>query len=300
LSGELAALGAALVWAAGGLMLKPLSARFHPLFLNEIRCITAAFCFAAFLLATGEFASAWQVPIRSGAIAIAGTLIGLGVGESFFVLSLRYIDLARAYPVSVCGYPLITLALAFFFLHEEVSGLTLLGIVLVIGGLYLVAYPQGPLLAGFSPASSREKTGLLFVLLAVLTWGVATVAVKLGTQGLSLSVANFVRLSGAAVLLAPFAFFRRVNVTVKNGAWRSLALAIANGALTFGAGGVLFLLALQKSGAALTSVLSSTSSLFLLPMAVLILKERVTPKLVAGTILSVAGICLTLLPGLIS
>ena len=54
---------------------------------------------------------------------------------------------------------------------------------------------------------------------------------------------------------------------------------------------------MKESGAALTSVLSSTSSLFLLPMAVLFLKEKVTAKLVSGAVLSVLGICLVLLPG---
>ena len=294
--GELAALGAALAWAVASLMLKSLSAKFHPLFLNEIRCIASALLFAGFLLVTGEFAQLAQVPLQSGIIAIVGTFIGIGIGEGLFVLSLRYIELSRAYPISICGYPVVTLAIAFFFLHEEITGVTLLGVLTVLIGLYLVAYPSGPLLVRFSLASPKEKTGLLLILLAVLAWGVATAGIKLGTQDLDPSLANFIRLSGTAILLAPFAFFRRASPEAKNVAWRNLGIAALNGVLSFGIGGLLFLIALKYSGAELTSVLSSTSSLFLLPMAVFFLKEKVTPKLIAGTILSVAGVCLILLP----
>lgn len=298
--GELAALGTALTWAVTGLLLKPLSIRFHPLFLNNIRCVVVALLFAAFLLATGGFASLLQVPLMSTIIVVAGNFIGIGIGESLFVLSLRYIALSRAYPISLCGYPIVTLAIAFLFLHEEVSGLTLLGLIVVIVGLYLVAFPGGPILVRFSFASSRERKGLLLVLLAVLAYGVGTVAIKRGIEGLDLPLANFLRFSGTAILLIPFTFSHWASLKTKKSDWHNLSLAALSGVLSFGLGGTLFLLALEKSGAAMASVLSSTSPLFLLPMSVFFLRERVTPKLVTGVVLSVLGICLVFLPKLLS
>ena len=47
-----------------------------------------------------------------------------------------------------------------------------------------------------------------------------------------------------------------------------------------------------QSGAATTAVLSSTGPLFALPMAALWLGERVTRRIVLGTVLSIAGIVL--------
>ena len=295
--GELAALGAALAWAAGGLLLKRLSASFHSLLLVQIRCISAVILFAIILIASGGFVPLSLVPVRYAVMAVVGTFLTIGVGESLFVQSLRYIDLSRAYPILICGYPLVTLILSFLFLHEELSGLMLLGALLVLTGLYLVARPSGPLVARFSFASSGEKTGMLLILLAVLASGGGTILVRQGMQGLDPTLANFLRLLGTAILLFPFTLSRWAGLGARKGDWRTMGSAVLSGALSLGLGGVLFLLALKESGAALTSVLSSTSSLFLLPMAVLFLKEKVTIKLVSGAVLSALGICLVLLPG---
>ena len=299
MTGELAALGAALVWAIGGLLLKRLSTSFHSVLLVQIRCIAAVTLLAIILLATGGFASLSQVPPRAVVLVVAGTFLTIGVGESLLVQSLRYIDLTRAYPILICGYPVVTLILSFFFLHEKLAGLTLLGALLVLTGLYLVARPSGSLVVRFSFTSSGEKTGMLLILLAVLVSGGGTILVRQGMQDLDPTLANFLRFSGTAILLLPFTFSHWTDLGVRKSDWRIMGTAVLGGALSLGLGGILFVLALKESGAALTSVLSSTSSLFLLPMAVLFLKEKVTPKLVSGVVLSVLGICLVLLPGLV-
>ena len=298
--GELAALGTALVWAVAGLLLKPLSVKFHPLFLNNVRCIATALLFASFLLTMGRFTPLSRVPFSSGVLTIAGTFIAIGIGESLFVLSLRYIDLSRAYAISLCGYPVVTLAIGLSFLREEISGLALLGVMMVLIGLYLIAFPTSAILVRFSFTSSRERTGLILVLLSVLAYGVGTALIKLGIQGLDLVLANFLRYSGTAILLLPFTFFHWVGLKMEKGTWHNLSLAAVSGVLSFGVGGILFLLAIDKLGAAMTSVLSSTSPLFLLPMSVFFLRERVTPKLAVGVVLAVLGICLVFLPRLIS
>jgi drug/metabolite transporter (DMT)-like permease len=292
LFGELAALVAALIWAIGGTMLKPLSGRFHPLVLNQIRCLAAASLFAVFLAATGGFTLLGQVPLRSVIAGIAGTFIGIGIGESLFILSLRYMDISRAYPISSCAYPLITVVIAFFALNERLSGMALIGVFLVLAGIYFVAFPSGPLLVRLSVDSSKERRGLFLLLLTIIAWGVSVIGIKLGTEGLEMPLANFIRFSGTAVMLIPLTFVPWLRFRQNNSGWRNLGLAGFNGLLSFGIGAIFFLLALRETGAAMTSVLSSTSPLFLVPLAVLFLKEKVTPKLVLGVIMSVLGICL--------
>jgi len=115
---------------------------------------------------------------------------------------------------------------------------------------------------------------------------------KLGTEGLEMPFANFIRFSGTAVLLIPLAIVPWLRFRWDKTNWHNLGLAGLNGFLMLGVGSIFFLLALRDTGAAVTSVLSSTSPLFLVPMAVLFLKEQVTLKLVMGTIMSVLGICL--------
>jgi drug/metabolite transporter (DMT)-like permease len=288
LNGEIAALIVALVWAVGNIMLKPLSARFRPFFLNYIRTIGAALLFAVFLAVTGQFARLADVPLQSAAIAIAGTFIGIGIGDSLFVLSLRYIDISRAYPIPACGYPLVTIAIAYFALGEELSAAALAGVLMVLAGLFLAAFRSGPVLSGFSLASPRERKGLLLLLFTILSWGVSIIGVKQGVTGVDMPVANFVRFTGAALLLTPLAMTQWSEF--RKNSWWHLGQAGFNGMFTFGIGAMFFVLALKQNGAALTSVLSSTSPLFLVALAVVFLKEKVTPRLVAGVVLSVLGI----------
>lgn len=298
--GELAALGTALMWAASNIPLKSLSARFHPFLVNHIRSLAAVMLFAAVLLGTGRFAHLSQVPPKSAFITIAGTVIGVLAGESLYVLSLRYIDLSRAYPISLCGYPIATLAIALPFFHEKIAGLAWLGIAIALLGLYLTAFPHSGLLARFPFSSRKERAGLLLVLLSVLLSGVATNLITFGIKDMDLMLANFIRFSSIAVLLTPFTLSQWAKLGAKKDDWQSVGMGALSGTLGFGLGAMLFLFALNSSGAALTSVLSSTSPLFLLPMSALFLKEKVTVKLVAGAVLSVLGICLIFLPKIIS
>ncbi len=292
MSGELAALITAILWAIAGTMLKPLSARFHPLVLNQIRCLAAALLFAVFLTVNGGFTLLNLVPLRSVIMAIAGTFIGIGVGESLFILSLRYIDISRAYPISSCTYPLITAIISYFALNERLSVIALIGVLLVLAGIYFVAFPSGPLLVRISVHSPKERRGLFLLLLTIIAWGVSVVLIKMGTEGLEMPLANFIRFGGTVVLLTPLTVVPWRRFRQSNSGYRNLGMATLSGILSFGIGGVFFLLALKESGAVMTSVLSSTSPLFLVALAVLFLKEKVTLKLALGVIMSVMGISL--------
>lgn len=293
MNGEITALIVALVWAVGNIMLKPLSARFHPLFLNYLRTIGAALLFTVFLAVTGQFTRLAEVPLQSAAIAIAGTFIGIAIGDSLFVLSLRYIDISRAYPIPTCGYPLVTIAIAYFALGEELTAAMLVGMLLVLSGLFLAAFHSGPGHVGISFASPQERKGLLLLLFTILSWGTSIIGIKQGTEGVDMPIANFVRFTGTALLLTPLALTQWSEF--RKHSWRQLGQAGFNGMFTFGIGAIFFVLALKQSGAALTSVLSSTSPLFLVALAVVFLKEKVTPRLVAGVVLSVLGIAVVFL-----
>ncbi len=293
--GELSALGAALVWAVGNLALKPLSTRFHPLLLSHLRSLAAALLFVVIVGVTGGFALLPQVPLRSALIAIAGTFAGIGIGDSLFVLALRYIGVSRAYPLATCGYPLVTIVIGYFALQEEVAAPGLLGMLLVIGGLYFTAFHRGPILVKFSFASPDERKGVILLLLSSVAWGISVIGIKVGAAGLEMPVANMVRFSGTVLLLTPMVIVHWVRFLKTDKQWRNIGIAGLNGAFTYGVGAIFFVLALSQSGAAMTSVLSSTSPLFLVPLAIAFFKETVTPKLLLGVGLSVLGICIVFL-----
>jgi len=292
--GELAALGTALFWAVGDLLLKPLSTRLHPLVLNLLRSACGALFFVAVVGATGGFDVLLRVPVQSAIIATAGTFAAVAVGDSLFVLSLRHIDISRASPIASCGFPLVTIAVGYFALHEHIAGVTLIGLLLVLAGIYLTVFHTGPLLIKLSFSHPQERRGLLLLVLTIIVWGLSVVFVKLGVAGLETSVANLLRFSGTAVLLTPLVLTNRASLRV-NWRWQDISLAGLSGVFGLGIASIFFLFALNQIGAAMTSVLSSTTPLFLVPMAVVFFKERVTPRLLVGVCLSVLGICLVFL-----
>jgi drug/metabolite transporter (DMT)-like permease len=221
---------------------------------------------------------------------IMGTFIGIGLGESYFVKALRHIDVSQAYPISICGYPVVTVLLATLFLRELLTWAALLGTLLVITGVYLIAFPKGGIGLKLVFSSASQRTGLWLVFLTVITWAVATIIIKQSLGHGDLVVANFIRLSGNAFLIFLLTRPYWQSFHPRHQGWLRVSSAGLTGILSFGIGGILFLVGLQYAGAAKTSVLASTSPLFLVPMAVFFLKERVTAKLISGVILSIIGI----------
>jgi drug/metabolite transporter (DMT)-like permease len=91
----------------------------------------------------------------------------------------------------------------------------------------------------------------------------------------------------AIALLTPSSALRRRSVPLSSG-W-ALAIAGVTGA---GIGSLLFIVAVQEIGAGETAVLSSLSPLFALPLAAVVLGERITPWLLVGVSIALAGIIL--------
>jgi drug/metabolite transporter (DMT)-like permease len=61
-----------------------------------------------------------------------------------------------------------------------------------------------------------------------------------------------------------------------------------------GIGSVLFIYAVDDIGAARTAFLTTSAPLFALPMGFLFLSEQLTPRILLGTVVTIAGIWLVL------
>ena len=67
------------------------------------------------------------------------------------------------------------------------------------------------------------------------------------------------------------------------------------GLIGTGVGSVLFIYAVEDLGAARTAFLTTSAPLFALPMGFLFLGERLTPRILFGTVATIGGIWLVLL-----
>jgi drug/metabolite transporter (DMT)-like permease len=291
LIGELSALGCAFIWALSAVFTKSLAPKFHPLRLNLLRCLGASLLLWVLIPFYPGVPSLFQAPSTSLLYLGVSAFFGICLGDTIYIKGLNLINANLAFPLAQSSMPILTLVAAVLFLGERMSWSLGLGTALVIGGSYLIANPEGP---GSSsrvvPPHSKKGLGIGLILIASLLWTLSISLLKMGLQGVNLVLANGVRLPLAALILAFLAGTKGPEARSLRPGFRDVCLGAFSGALSFGVGGILFLLAIQEAGAGKAAVLTSSAPLFGLPLSALYLKERTTPRIGCGTGLVVAGI----------
>ncbi len=295
LVGELSALSSAFIWACNGALLRWLSPRGDVIAINALRCFVAAVLMVATLTLLGRGPALLATPPDVLALLLASVFFGMGLGDSFYFQALRLVGVVRAQPIAM-SYPLISAVLAVLVLGEPLTVRAALGIVLVVAGVYAVAAAQVP------PGQARQplapgvlRRGVLFALAAAVCLALGTIFRRPAASQVDPWVAATIRLCGASGFLLAYTA-RRL------GAAREAARkdpAFGPGVLLLGVGTAismsLFVAGIFYAGAARGGALASTASLFGVPIAVFVLREQVTWRLVAGALLSLVGVWLILL-----
>jgi DME family drug/metabolite transporter len=289
--GELSVLGSAVLWAFSAVALRSQTGKLPVLALNGFTGAYAALVFWVPLIVLGRAGEVLQVPVGALAGLVGSILIGMAVGDTLYLRAMHAIGVSRALPISTT-YPIVTALLAMVFLDEPVTWRTFAGIVLVVGGVYLVAFRNASRADG---ARTEPLTGLgvALALGAALCWSVAPVILRPALLQVDLLVANAIRLPTACIVLIllslragspghPFSYGRRT------------AALLAFGGLCNGFSSGLWLIGLGEAGAAKAAALSSTAPIFAAPLAALFLRERLSAPVLAGTGLTVAGVALVL------
>lgn len=290
--GELAGLGSALVWATTNMILRGQSVRFGAVTVNAWRTIFAALCFIAIFLLTHHPADLLHLPGRAVIALLTGVVIGMVIGDALQFTAMARIGVARAMPISSC-FPLFTIAIAALFLGERITARTLLGALLVIGGVLLVAVPRraGVEATPTAPARPGYWIGVGMALTAALCWSLSTTLSRVAVNDIDVVTANTLRL--------PFSALISSLLSVRNG-WVSpakfgrcnLAIIIGCGIIGTAGGGFLYLSAIALAGAAKTAVLGAAAPIFGLIGSLIFLRERPGPRGILGAFLSFAGIVL--------
>jgi DME family drug/metabolite transporter len=289
--GELAALGAALCWTVSAALYKVALSDAKPVSANISRCISTTVFFIVCLGVTGRLQ--YLAALRVDSLLLAGLsgVIGLCVGDTLYMLSLKLIGVSRAVPVT-CTYPLFTMLFATLFFSEQITLLVLLGTVLIVIGIWLISQEK-------DKSSGMRKNvlfkGVLVAFIAAVVWGMsiafmdeALTLSKLGVLDAAF-VVNTVRLSATTFsLLAISPFFDRQFgfLKLKKKTWVILALG---GIVALGLGWVLLAISLLDIPISYAVPISSVSPLFATLSGAFLLKERVTTTIFVGSVFVVLG-----------
>jgi drug/metabolite transporter (DMT)-like permease len=285
--GELTGLLSALAWGATGLLVRAHGARVHAIVINALRCGFSGIVFVAIW----PFVSNHQ-PVPAAAWLLLGLsmVAGLGIGDSLYFEALKRIGVARAMPISM-AYPVLASIGAVLLLHEAMGPLSAAGILLTLGGVYLVAARPAAAAGTATGRAGGYWFGVALASAAAVSWSCSTLALGPALQLIDVPTASALRTPLASALL--FAAARRAGVLPKfeHLGGRALLPILATGVLSVASTGF-FMVSVALAGAGRAAVLTATSPLFAVPLSVLLLGERGSWRVVAGTLCSVVGVVL--------
>jgi len=287
--GELAALGAALIWAIASIVYTQMGRAISPMLLNLAKGLIAIALLIVTLLVQNQLfpTVAWS---DMGWLLLSGA-VGIGFGDTAYFQALQDIGPRRTLVLESLSPPLTAL-MALVFLQEWLPPLAWLGIVLTITGVVWVVLER---LSEQQKQHIYWRRGVVCGLLAAL--GQASGAVlsrsALADSDINPLWSTLVRLVAGCLVLLIWLAMRKVSPTeLKALQVPKNAGILALTALFSTYLGIWFQqIALKYAVAGVAQSLSATSPLFVLPIAALT-GDRVSWRALFGVLLALAGIWL--------
>ncbi len=312
--GELAALATAVCWTTTALSFESAGRRVGSLAVNIIRLALAVLLLSAFgavtrgrPLPTDASGHAWLW------LAVSG-LVGFCIGDLCLFRAFVLIG-ARLSMLFMALVPPMVALISLVALGETLSRPDLLGMALTVGGVaWVVSEKRGgddrPAAGRRAERGEREGpdergarrehgrwAGILLGLGAAVGQAAGLVLSKYAMGDYHPFAATQIRViagvAGFAVLFTIFGWWPRVPVALRHGpAMTRIALGAVFGPFL---GVSLSLLAVQKTQAGIASALMSIVPVLIIGPSILLFKERVSPRALAGAVVAVAGVMVLLL-----
>lgn len=282
--GILAALASSLSWAMGTVLLKTVGDGISSLAMTLAKGAISIVLIAAVLALSGVTPMGREALIL---LSLSGVL-GIAVSDTCFFEALKGLGPLSLVLVMLLGQ-VLTVVFAVLFLGERPTPAAWIGIVLVMSGVGAVVT------AGLS---GRNRTsglrGFAFGLISLLGMAVSTIIAKKALADVSAMQATLVRMAAGTIGILVLG-----GATGRLGAWMNpfadLRVAtrffLAVCVVTFG-GFWLSLFAIQSLDVSMANTLIATEPVFVLPLAAIFLREKITGRAVAGTFVAVLGIVL--------
>ncbi|MEA2559126.1 MAG: hypothetical protein QOH06_630 [Acidobacteriota bacterium] len=294
MTGELAALGAAAAWAATALAIEGGARRIGSLTINLVRLV---FGFA-FLSLAGLVVRGIPLPVDATAHNWAWLTVSGLVGFTFGDLCLyrAYVVLGpRLSSLMMALVPPITALIGWAALGETLTRRDLLGMTLTIVGIGWAILERG----------RRTETGPLSISFAGVALGfggalgqaVGLILSKIGMAGYNVFAANQVRVLAGAVGYALLFFALKWWPNVRTGIRDGKALGFSALGAFFGPflGVSLSLIAVRETVAGVAASIMALTPVLIIPLVIVLKKERVGPGGFVGALIAVTGVALLFL-----
>ena len=283
--GEVVGLIPAIFWAISPLFYKRGLRNLNPIFGNTIRALPATILtFTMSFLLLGVDGSLLLPPQTLFASILSGS-IGLGLGDLFYLISIKQVGAARAVTIT-SSYPLITLLLSYLLLGEEIDWYIGLGTVLVVLGIAFISLDEADSKIGFR--------GIMVALLAAFFWSISIIlAGILPSQGHPVAVNSWRLIGLTAFSLAPFLFAYRNSGAPLLDKY-SLGYLAFGGLIGLSLGWIVFIYSIELIGLSRATTLSSVSPIFT-AVGEFMIERKFKGRIMLGSALTTLGVVLVTL-----
>ncbi|AFZ43302.1 protein of unknown function DUF6 transmembrane [Halothece sp. PCC 7418] len=291
--GEFAALFAALLWASASVVYSRLGQQMSPLFLNFLKGAIALFLLAFTAIITqSTFPTLPLLPIL---FLVTSGIIGIGFGDTVFFSSLKYLGARRALLFETLAPPLAAM-IALIFLQETLSVSAWLGIILTLVGVATVISERT---SNQDLTVENLKLGIGFGLASAIAQAVGAVLSRSALTDFDLNPlwSTLIRLSAGTLSLIPLLVSRQQQLKLPSlqWSWRLVGIIFITAFASTYLGIWLQQISLKFTATGVAQTLSSTSPLFVLPIAAF-LKETITLRAILGVFIALTGIGFLFLP----
>lgn len=289
--GEIAALATACCWTISATSFEIAGKKVGSLSVNYIRLVIGFIFISVYsYLTRGMF-----FPIDATAsnwiwLTISG-LIGFFIGDLFLFQSYLEVG-SRISMLIMAASPPITAILGFFIMKERIDIIGVLGMSITMVGIAMVILSKNPEDKNIEVKYSVK--GLTYAFLGALGQSVGLIFSKIGMGDYSPFAATQIR------IIAGFISFTVLFIILNK--WEDLKTALKEKRamlhITLGSvfgpfiGVSLSLISIKYTSAGISSTITSIVPVLIIPLSILVFKEKVKTKEILGAVVSVFGVAL--------
>ncbi|MFZ1948183.1 MAG: DMT family transporter [bacterium] len=286
--GEFFSLAAAVLWGCAVIFLKKSGETISPFDLNIFRVgVSTPLLILTVLLAGQELAP--SAPAADYLILFASGVIGIAISDTLFHLGLNKMGAGIAAIVDSLYSPFVVLA-ALLMLGERLGGRQLAGMALVVSGVLIAARHDPP-----KGVTRRQiAVGVVCGVLAMATVAFGIVLAKPVLNRTPVLWATTMRQVGALAVMLPAALVsphRRETLALfrPTRGWKySLPATLLGSYLAL----ICWVAGMKYTLAGAAAILNQTSTIYVLLLATVFLREPLTLRKIAASVVAIAGIVL--------
>lgn len=288
--GELAALGAAGLWASASVIYERIGQKIPPLHLNLVKGIIASVFLVITFLIQGQPLPILE-PFAFWMLVFSG-IIGIAVADTALFAAFNSLGARRTLLFKVLTAPTVAV-IAMIFLQEKLTAIAWCGIVLTLTGVAWVISER------VADTATEESWRFLLIGIGwatVSTLGDASAAVlsraALAQTSIDPLYSTFVRINAGTLVLLLGMLWQKSAIKLQVLKSKSLFLVIALTAFFSTYLGIwLQQVSLKFAAAGITQTLSATSPLFIIPIAYW-LGEKISLRAILGVLIALSGVAL--------